>query len=120
MSKKVLTFITRRAPYGQALPKACLDMVLSAAVFDQHVNLIFMDDGVLQLQSGQAPVVINSKNLSAAFTALPLYEVHNLYADSESLTARGLNADSLVVNVEISGAQKIAELIRQSDVVFNL
>ena len=35
--RKTLTFITRQAPYGQGGAKATLDMVLSAAVFDQPV-----------------------------------------------------------------------------------
>lgn len=119
-TRKVLTFISRRAPYGQGSAKAMLDMVLSAAVFDQQVNYVFMDDGVQQLRRGQEPAAIDAKNLSAAFSALPLYDVSNIFVDAESLQLRGLTPDQLVIDTQVCDADKIAELIRQSDVVFNL
>ncbi len=95
-------------------------MVLSAAVFDQQVNYVFMDDGVQQLRRGQEPSAINAKNLSAAFSALPLYDVSNIFVDAESLQRRGLTQDQLVIDALACDADKIAELIRQSDVVFTL
>ena len=69
--RKNLTFISRRSPYGSGYAKACLDMVLSAAVFDQHVTLVFMDDGVLQLQPNQQAGDIHAKDLSAAWQHCP-------------------------------------------------
>ncbi len=119
-TRRVLTFISRRAPYGQVNAKAMLDMVLSAAVFDQQVNYVFMDDGVQQLRRGQEPAAIDAKNLSAAFSALPLYDVTNIFVDAESLQRRGLTPDQLVIDTIECDGDKIAELIRQSDVVFNL
>lgn len=119
-ARKVLTFISRRAPYGQSGAKAMLDMVLSAAVFDQQVNYVFMDDGVQQLRRGQEPSAIDAKNLSAAFSALPLYDVNNIFVDAESLQRRGLTQDQLVIDTRMCDADRIAELIRQSDVVFTL
>jgi tRNA 2-thiouridine synthesizing protein C len=116
----MLTFISRRAPYGNGAAKAMLDMVLSAAVFDQQVNYVFMDDGVQQLRRGQEPAAIDAKNLSAAFSALPLYEVSNIFVDSESLQRRGLSPEQLVIDIIVCDSDKIAELIRQSDAVFTL
>jgi tRNA 2-thiouridine synthesizing protein C len=118
--RKMLTFISRRAPYGHGAAKAMLDMVLSAAVFDQQVNYVFMDDGVQQLRRGQEPAAIDAKNLSAAFSALPLYEVSNIFVDSESLQRRGLSPEQLVIDIIVCDSDKIAELIRQSDAVFTL
>lgn len=117
---KTITFISRSTPYGSGLAKACLDMVLCAAVFDQHINLVFMDDGVWQLQPHQTPQDINAKDLSAALSALPLYEVSNIYAESEALTTRGLAAEQLIIEVTPCSAEQIATLIRQSDVVYQL
>ncbi|MDP1930663.1 MAG: sulfurtransferase complex subunit TusC [Gammaproteobacteria bacterium] len=119
-TRKVLTFISRKSPYGQNYAKACLDMVLSASVFDQQVNYVFMDDGVWQLRRGQEPAAIDSKNLSAAFSALSLYEVENVYVDAQSLQDRGLAAEDLVIDATPCTAGHIASLMRQSDVVFNL
>jgi tRNA 2-thiouridine synthesizing protein C len=118
--RKNLTFISRRTPYGSGYAKACLDMVLSAAVFDQHVTLIFMDDGVLQLQRQQAAGSISAKDLGAALAALPLYDVDQVYVEQHSLTLRGMSPEQLAIDARVCDAQKIAELIRQSDVVFTL
>lgn len=118
--RKKLTFISRSTPYGSGYAKACLDMVLSAAVFDQQVTLIFLDEGVLQLQKQQSPSSIKAKDISAALGALPLYDVEHIYADAESLALRGLRPDQLAINVNLCDAQQIATLIRQSDAVFVL
>ncbi len=120
-TKKTLTFITRKAPYGQSYAKACLDMVLSASVFDQQLNYVFMDDGVYQLLKHQAPAAIHAKNLSAAFPALELYDIEQVFVDEASLLARGMNADSLCLpTAVICSIQQIQILINNSDVVFNL
>jgi len=119
-TRKTLTFITRQAPYGQSGAKACLDMVLSAAVFDQQVHYIFMGAGVLQLRRGQQPGAIHAKDLSAAFSALPLYDVDSIHVEAEALRARGMSAQDLVIPVKEASAADIATLINHSDAVFNL
>lgn len=119
-SPKTITFISRSTPYGSGLAKACLDMVLTAAAFEQRINLVFMDDGVWQLQSAQSPQTIDAKDLSAALSALPLYEVTNVFAESASLSARGLDLASLAIAATPCSAQQIAALIRESDVVYQL
>jgi tRNA 2-thiouridine synthesizing protein C len=119
--RKTLTFISRKAPYGQSYAKACLDMVLSASVFDQQVNYVFMDDGVYQLLKNQAPAGIHAKNLSAAFPALELYDIEQVFVDEASLLARGLSAEALCLpTATLCSRQQIQALIHQSDVVFNL
>lgn len=119
--KKTLTFISRKAPYGQSYAKACLDMVLSASVFDQKVNYVFMDDGVYQLLKHQAPAAIHAKNLSAAFPALELYDIEQVFVDEASLLARDLSVDSLCLPTSvICSMEQIQALINNSDVVFNL
>lgn len=118
--RKTLTFITRRAPFGLGNAKASLDMVLSAAVFDQQVHYIFMGEGVLQLRRGQQPAAIDAKDLSAAFSALPLYDVDSIHVEAEALQARGMSAADLVIPVKVASAADIAALINVSDAVFNL
>lgn len=118
--RKTITFIARSTPYGSGLAKACLDMVLSAAVFEQQINLVFMDDGVWQLQPNQAPQGIDAKDLSAALSALPLYEVNNIFVESTSLSGRGLDPAALAIAAKPCSALQIAALIREADVVYQL
>lgn len=117
---KTLTFISRRAPYGSSKPKACLDMVLSASVFEQAINYVFMDDGVYQLVRDQEPSGIPAKNLSAALTALGLYGVDQVFVDQTSLKDRNLCADDLLIPVELCDAGRLKQLIQASDMVFAL
>ena len=119
-SPKTISVISHSSPYDGGKAKACLDIVLSAAVFEQKINFIFMGDGVWQLKRSQAPANIQAKDLSAAFAALPLYEVNELYVQSSALDERGLSIDDLVVPVHAIETAKIADLIKQSDVVFTL
>lgn len=117
---KTLTFIARSTPYGSGRAKALLDMVLSAAVFDQNINLLFMDDGVWQLAHAQQASMINAKDLSAALGALPLYDVNNVYVEARALHERGLTLDTLAVTAIPCDDAYITTLIAQSDQVFAL
>ena len=119
-SPKTITFISRSTPYGSGRAKACLDMVLSTAVFEQRVNLVFMDDGVWQLGAAQDPQAINAKDLSAALSALPLYDVNNIFVESDSLTSRGLDLQSLAIPAKPCSTEQIATMISKSDVVYQL
>ena len=119
-TNQTLTFISRKSPHSQGYAKACLDMVLSSAVFDQKIRLVFMDDGVYQLQKNQQAKLIDNKDISAAFSALPLYDVHDIYVDEEALQARYLSEDELVIPVQTVDAKAIARLIADSDLVYAL
>ena len=99
---KTLTFLARSGPYGSSKAKALLDMVLSAAVFEQKIQYIFLDDGVYQLLSDQDSAQLGAKNVSAALPALDLYGVDRIYLDTESLQARGLQSRQLLIPAQPS------------------
>ena len=70
MQHKTLTFITRQAPYGNNKAKLIMDTALAAAVFEQQVNFLFMDDGVFQLIQNQNAESISSKTIGRALETL--------------------------------------------------
>jgi len=117
---RTLTFISRRAPHGEDFPRACLDMVMAAAVFDQAVNYVFMDDGVYQLLAGQEPEAVRARNLAAQFTALSLYGVENVFADRQSLLERGLENADFTIPVDVVDNACLRQLVSDSDQVFLL
>lgn len=118
---RIFTFITRQPPHGQGLARACLDMVLSAAVFDQRVRFLFMEDGVYQLLRDQQADAIHAKDLSAAFGALELYGVGSVLVDRAAMESRGLHEGMLCIpQVTLCTDSQIQALIRESDVVFTL
>lgn len=118
MAKKFM-LVNRKAPYGTIYALESLEVVLIAAAFEQEVSLAFVDDGVYQLKKGMATKAIDTKNFSPTYRALEDYDIDKLYVEAESLAARGLTADDLVVPVQVVAARELAALMEQQDVVLS-
>ncbi len=114
---KRFLFLNRRAPYGTVYALESLEVVLISAAFDQDVSVVFMDDGVYQIKKEQDTAAINMKNFSPTYRALEGYDVEKIYVEKESLEARGLTEDDLVVPVEVLDAKALSELMNAQDVV---
>lgn len=118
MQKKVL-FLFRHGPYGSSAGREGLDAVLVVAAFDQKTSLLFLDDGVFQLCAGQGDALVGVKNHSPAFASLPLYDVESIYVDADSLAARGLSAEDLLMPVSLLSSGEAKALLDEQDVVLS-
>ena len=116
---KKFLYVNRKAPYGTIYALESLEVVLIGAAFEQDVSLAFVGDGVYQLAKGQDTKGLGVKNFSPAFRALEDYDVNKLYVDEESLRARGLTPEDLVVPVEVVSAERMAEIMEGQDVVLS-
>jgi tRNA 2-thiouridine synthesizing protein C len=116
---KKFMFINRTAPYGSVYALESLEVVLITAAFDQDVALVFIDDGVWQLKKGQQTKGIEMKNFSPTYRALEGYDVEKLYVERESLEARGLSEDDLIVDVNVLSATELGGLMADQDVVLS-
>ncbi len=116
---KKFMYVNRRAPYGTVYALEGLEVVLIGAAFDQDVSMAFVDDGVYQLKKGQDTSGSDIKNFSPTYRALEMYDVEKLYVEKESLEARGLTEEDLLVPVEIIGTAELTELMEQQDVILN-
>ncbi len=116
---KRFMYVNRKAPYGTIYALECLEMILIAAAFDQDVSVVFADDGVYQLKKGQDTKAVNMKNFSPTYRALDDYDVEKIYVEKESLEARGLSADDLVIPVEVVAAADLVEIMAAQDVVLS-
>ena len=114
---KKFMFVNRKAPYGTIYALESLEVVLITATFDQDVSLAFLDDGVFELLKGQDTVGIGIKNHSKTYRALDGYDVEKLYVERESMEARGLSEDDLLVDVEVLSSAELADLMVEQDVV---
>lgn len=115
MGKKIL-FISRHAPYGSSTAREALDAVLAAAVYEQELSLLFMDDGVFQLLKHQEARAIGQKSLSASLPALPLYGVETIYVHCESLELRKITTDDLVLDdIHMLNNQEVSQLLQEQD-----
>jgi len=117
--QKKFMFVNRKAPYGTIYALESLEVVLITAAFDQDVSLVFVDDGVYQLKRGMQTKAIETKNFSPTYRALDGYDVEKLYVERESLKARGLTEEDLIVDVEVLDSDALASLMAQQDVVLS-
>ena len=116
---KKFMFVNRKAPYGTIYALESLEVVLITATFDQDVSLVFLDDGVYELVKGQDTKGIGIKNHSKTYRALDGYDVEKLYVERESMDARGLTEDDLLVDVQVLSSAQMAALMAEQDVVLS-
>ncbi len=116
---KKFMYVNRRAPHGSVYALESLEVVLVGAAFNQDVSVVFADDGVFQLKKGQDTEELGMKNFSPTYRALEMYDVEKLYVEKESLEARGLTEEDLVVPVEVMSNSEIGKLMEQQDVVLS-
>lgn len=96
-----------------------LDVILTAAAFEQEVALLFLDDGVFQLKKGQLPQKQGLKDTALIFNALEIYDAHQVYSEIESLHERGINLDDLILPVKQIHRNDINGLMKDYDVILS-
>lgn len=111
-------FITTRGSWTSSDGAACLDMVMTAAIFDQKVALLFSNDGVYQLVRGQDGDKLGGKTLARQLPALDVYGVNEIYVDHLSLQERGLQERDLIQAVKLLPYGQMQDLIADSLAVF--
>ena len=116
---KRFMYVNRKAPYGTIYALECLEVVLITAAFDQDVSVVFVDDGVYQLKKNQDTTGIGMKNFSKTYRALDDYDVEKIYVEQESLEARGLTEEDLIIPVEVVAAENLADIMAKQDVVIS-
>ena len=128
--KKRFMFVNRRAPYGSIYALEILEMVLISAAFEQHATIVFIDDGVFQIKKGQDTKSLGIKNFSPTYGVVEMEKqdaeedddmdmVWRIIVEKESMEARGLSADDLIVGVEVLGADALSALMDAQDVVLS-
>jgi len=116
---KNFLFVMRRPPHEGIGVRESLDMLMTVAAFDQPVRLLFLDDGVFQLKSGQKPESLGLKPIAPLYAALEVYGVEELWVEEESLSQRGLIHENLILPTLSIKRAEVASLIAAADVVVN-
>ena len=118
-ARKRFLWMSRRAPHGSIQAQEGLDALLMAVAFEQPVSVVFLDDGVFQLKRDQDPARIGRKHFCAGFPSLAVYDVHDVYAERESLALRGLAAEDLLMPVQVLDSAALGALVEAHDVVMS-
>jgi tRNA 2-thiouridine synthesizing protein C len=119
MRNKRILFLLRHAPYATSHAVEALETALVAGVFDQKVSALFRDDGVWQLIKDQDGTALDSRTVGKLVQALREYDIDALYVCSESLAARHLGLDDLVLPVTPLDAAGQTALLASQDAVVN-
>ncbi len=114
MQKNIL-FTVRSAPYGSSLAREALDAILAAAVYEQNLSVLFMDDGVFQLINHQQGDKIQQKNISSILQAFPLYDVEPIYVCLSSLQQRDIRIEDLAIDAILLEKKQLQSLISQQE-----
>ncbi|MCK5446200.1 MAG: DsrE family protein [Rhodospirillaceae bacterium] len=126
--KKVITFLNRKAPYGTIYALEVLESVLITAAFEQHANIVFVDDGVYQIKKGQDTAALEMKNFLPTYGIIEMEKEDadededmdmnwRIIVEKESMEARGLSADDFKIDVEVLSSAELAEVLETSDAV---
>ena len=107
MTQRRLLFIVAHPPKRGALPREFLDALLVGAVFEQHISVLFIDQGVYQLLDARG------------YGALSAYEVNDVFADAATLRRLGLDPEKFAVSAKPLTRARIRKLIASQDVVIS-
>ena len=131
MSPQKLLYIISQAPYSNSAGQEAIDAILIGASFEQEVSVLFLHDGVFQIKSHQqekSPQQIKShqrtdnnynlKQFTKTYRALSDFGIENIYVLDNSLSARGLAQEELIVKTVLLDNMAVNNLIQQQYRVF--
>lgn len=118
MLEKKIGIINSSSAHGQANGRESLELTLAMSAFNESLSLFFINDGVYQLLTGQAPENILQKHYQPLFKMLEIYDVEQIYVCSASLKQRGLAVEQLLIDVTVLDNQQLqTELAKQQQLL---
>ena len=110
--------VFRHAPYGNALAREGLEAALACGAMGAKTSVLYINEGVWQLLEPQNSAAIDCKNQAAMASALPLYDVDNIWVDEDSLKQRNLSSADINTG-EIIGAARVQALLATSNSILS-
>lgn len=85
-----LMIVIRKAPHGTIYVQEAIEVMFIMASFDMDLSIVFLDDGVNALKTGQDTKQLGIKGFSASLGALMDWDVNQVFADQQSLADRNI------------------------------
>jgi tRNA 2-thiouridine synthesizing protein C len=117
-ARQEVLFIATRSPWAGSSAAAGADLLMTAAVFEQAVRVVFLGDGVWQLLADQDGDALKMKTLSRIFPAFELYDIRQVHVSDSALRERDLTSGDLVIEASAVSDDEIRALIASSKSVF--
>ena len=108
----------QHSPFNYSYGREALDMVLALAAIEHSVSILFCDDAVYQLLPTVDQPDFGLKPYPRSFKLFSLYDIEQVYACLESVTARGLKPELFSINITLlTRADIVALLSAQHQVI---
>lgn len=114
---KNILYIISRSPYSGVQSFELIDSAMVSAIFENNVSILFRAEGVWSLLSDQNGELLNSKTHSKMLSALPTYEIDNLYFCEDSVNERRISRDQIDIPVKPLSLNQQQQLIANQDIV---
>ncbi len=114
---KKLLAIVGDTPYRDTHTFETIEAAMVGAVFDFSISILFIDDGVWALLDGQDAQSLGRRTIGKVISALPDYEVSDLYVCADSMRERDLEVSNLVLEAEPVSTEDQQSLIGEQDIV---
>ncbi|UTV27988.1 sulfurtransferase complex subunit TusC [Photobacterium atrarenae] len=108
-----LGFVFHTAPHGSTSGREGLDAVLATSAYSEAIQVFFIGDGVFQLLAGQQPELILCRDYIATFKMLELYDIEQVYVCQQSLSERGVDPASLLIEAEVLPVDALSAQLHQ-------
>ncbi|WP_415903603.1 sulfurtransferase complex subunit TusC [Neptuniibacter sp. QD29_5] len=115
--KKSVLILNQHAPYGTSYARDALDVALTCSIFEMPVSLAFLGDGLFQLLKNQNTEQTGHKNIESMLSALPMYDIDQVFICSEDLETNALSESDLALPVQIISQSSLSNLIDSHDTV---
>lgn len=105
-------FIFTQSPSASDHAREGIEALLACAAFDMQPEVLFLNQGVLQLFPTED--IKGTKNLNKMISAFEIYGVQNIYADKKSINYFGLKPEQISPQPTILEEPNYAQLIDQA------
>ena len=117
---KSITLQITRPPYSGTRVLEALDAAMVAAVFDFQTSVLFRGEGVYCLLADQNADNLPNKTLARVLSAMPAYDINQIYVCEHSLQQFGLEVDQLIDGVSLISTDAIGTLLNNQDAVLGV
>lgn len=107
----------RKPPHGSIYAYEGLETILISGAYEQDISVVFIEDGVLALKKDQDTSDIGIKGFAQTYRALEDYDIEKIYVERQSMEARGLKRDDLIIETKVLDVSEIAKIMNDQHVL---
>ena len=114
-----LGFVFRSFPHSTAKGREGLDALLATSAYSENIDVFFIGAGVTQLLLNQDPEQVLSRDYTAAFKLLELYDIENIYVCESSLEQYKITPSALMIPVIPLSSLDLSDKLHQCNKILS-